>query len=195
MQLQEGRYREAIGALDRRPKLLHTSNSAAIARSEASSYDLVRPGVFLYGGLAGDTALVTPEPVAHLRAPIVDVREVMQGETVSYGGTWKSPGKSRIATAAVGYADGYRRNFGNRATAIVKGRRVPVTGTVTMDMTMLDVSGVDCDVGDVVTLLGRDGDDCIGADELAQHAGIISYELLVGLRLRAERVYVGGGAA
>ena len=81
---------------------------------------------------------------------------------------------------------------GNRASALIQGKRVPVVGTVTMDMTMLDVTDVACEVGDVATLLGRDGDECITVDELGTLANTVSYEILVGLKLRAERVYLGG---
>lgn len=192
LDIQEHRFRTAVASLPGRPRLLHASNSAAIARRDQSQYDLARPGIFLYGGGTGAGAAIEPEPVARLRAPVVEIREVRDGETVSYGATWRADGPRRIATLAVGYADGYRRSLGSRAFALINGHRAPVAGVVTMDMTMIDVTGAPCAVGDVATLLGREGDDAIPVDELATLAGTISYELLVSLRLRAERVYLGG---
>ena len=190
--LQEQRFDEVIRALPVRPRLLHTSNSAAITRQETSRYDLVRPGVFLYGGATGIGAGIEPEPVVHLRAPVVDLRDLADGETVSYGGTYRAVGQRRIATLPVGYADGYRRQLGNRANVLINGHRAPVAGVVTMDMTLVDVTDAPCALGDVATLIGRDGGDLIPLDDLATLAETISYELLTGLRLRAERVYLGG---
>lgn len=192
LESQEQRFDESVAMLPARPRYLHAANSAAIVRQGQSRYDLVRPGVFLYGGGTGDGAGVEPEPVAHLRAPVVDVREIAGGETVSYGGTYRAVGPQRIATLSVGYADGYRRQLSNRAAVLLNGYRAPVAGVVTMDMTLIDVTDVPCTVGDVATLLGRDGGDLITLDELATLAETISYEILIGLRLRAERDYFGG---
>jgi alanine racemase len=186
---QVRRFRCALDALAARPRYVHAENSPAIERGEASPWDLARPGVFLYGVGGGPGATMTPEPVAHLRARIIDVRTVSDGETVSYGATWRARGPRRIATLGVGYADGYRRALSNRGVALLHGRRVPVAGIVTMDMTMLDVTDVPCAIGDVATLIGRDGDDVLTVDEVAETAQLLSYELLVGLKLRVPRVY------
>ena len=94
---------------------------------------------------------------------------------------------------SIGYADGYRRGLGNRAHALMRGERVPVVGHVTMDMTMVDVTDKPCATGDVVTLLGRDGDALIPVADLAAAGGFSPYEILTGLRGRLPRVYVGGG--
>jgi alanine racemase len=161
MEEQERRFRAAIGALSARPPILHVENSPAIARRAGSAWDLVRPGVFLFGVGSGPGAAIEPEPVVHLRARIVEVRTIAAGESVSYAATWRASGPRRIATASIGYADGYRRSLGNRAQALVRGQRVPVAGLVTMDMVMLDVSDAPCEVGDVATLLGRDGAELI----------------------------------
>jgi alanine racemase len=119
----------------------------------------------------------------------VELRTIADGETVSYGGTWRADGERRIATIPVGYADGYRRSLGNRAEALLAGQRIPVAGRVTMDMTMFDVTGTDAALGDLVTLLGRDGDDAITINELAAASELSPYELLTGLRLRLPRRY------
>jgi alanine racemase len=134
--------------------------------------------------------MVFPEPVAHLRARVVDVRTVDDGESVSYGATWRATGPRRIATLGIGYADGYRRALSNRGVALIHGRRVPIVGIVTMDMVMLDVTDIRCDLGDVATLIGRDGDSLLTVDDVARTADMLSYELLVGLNLRAPRVYL-----
>ncbi len=187
---QERRFEEAIAALPFRPMLLHTDNGAAAARAERSRWDLVRPGIFLYGVSSGSGALVQPEPVATIRARVVATRWIEDGETVSYLATYRAKGRRRIATLPLGYADGYRRSLSNKATVLVNGQRAPVAGLVTMDMTMIDVTNVPCEIGDVVTLLGRDGDDAITLEELGEASGLSPYELLTGLRQRLPRRYI-----
>ncbi len=191
MELQEARFRAAVEQLPERPRILHAENSAGIARRTPSAWDCVRPGVFLYGVGSGPKAAIQPEPVAHLRARVLELREVPDGEGVSYGATWRARGPSRIATVALGYADGLRRHLGNVGVALLNGTRVPIAGVVTMDMTMLDVSNVNCGIGDVVTFLGRDGDAVLTAEEVAAAGGLSAYELLTGLRLRLPRIHLG----
>lgn len=183
------RFAEALSAMPARPRHLHAENSPAIERRSPSPWTVARPGVFLYGVGGGAGAEVCPEPVAHLRARVVDLREVRPGETVSYGATWRASAVRRVATVAAGYADGLRRSLSNRGAAIIRGHRVPIAGVVTMDMTMLDVTDIRCEIGDVATLLGRDGTDVLGIDEVAGTAEVSPYEFLVGLRLRAPHVY------
>jgi len=187
---QMRRFRCALDALPSRPRYLHAENSPAIERGTSSSWDLARPGVFLYGVGGGEGATISPEPVAHLRARVIDLRTVSDGETVSYGATWRARGTRRIATLGIGYADGYRRALSNRGTVLLNGQRVPVAGIVTMDMTMVDVTDVHCEIGDVATLIGRDGDDVLTIDDVATTAQVLSYELLVGLKLRVPRIHV-----
>ncbi len=188
--VQETRFRDALSALPARPSLLHTENSGAIARRTPSPWNLVRPGVFLYGVGSGARAAIQPEPVAHLRARVVDLRDMRAGESVSYGASWKARRDSRIATLGIGYADGYRRSLGNRGTGLLDGAPVPVAGTVTMDMTMLDVTDVACAIGDTVTLMGIDGAARITAEEVGAACGLSPYEILTGLRSRITRRYV-----
>lgn len=187
---QTRRFEAALSCLPVRPPLLHAENSAALARTTRSRWSLGRPGVFLYGVGSGPTALVQPEPVVRMRARITEVCAVPDGETVSYDATYRAQGVRRIATVPVGYADGYRRALSNRGEALVAGRRVRVAGLVTMDMTMIDVTGVDCDVGDVVTLIGRDGGNELTVEAVAGAADVSPYELLTGLRARLPRHYV-----
>jgi alanine racemase len=186
---QERRFANAIGRLPARPRILHCENSPALERRSASPWTVVRPGVFLYGVGTGPGSEISPEPVAALRGRIVALRKVEDGETVSYAATYRAVGRRTIATVPVGYADGYRRALSNRGIGLVRGHRVPVVGLVTMDMTMLDVTEVPCEIGDVVTMLGRDGDEEILIASMAQVSDLSPYELLTGLRLRLPRIY------
>jgi alanine racemase len=188
-ELQERRFCEALARLPARPAVLHAENSAAVECRAPSPWTVARPGIFLYGVTCGDGRAVAAEPVAHLRAPVVDMREVADGETVSYAASYRAVGRRRIATVACGYADGYRRALSNRGVALVRGRRVPVAGVVTMDMTMLDVTDVECEVGDVATLIGRDGDELLTVADVARAGELSPYEVLAGLRGRPERRY------
>lgn len=187
---QQHRFLESVRALPERPRFLHAENSPAIERQSPSPWDLARPGVALYGVRRGAGSVMAVEGVASLHARIVERRSVAPGESVSYGATWRATEDRVIATAAAGYADGIRRALGNRGSALVGGRRVPIVGAVTMDMTMLDVTGVDCDVGDVATFLGRQGGAELPIAEVAAAGELSPYEVLVGLRLRAPRRYV-----
>ena len=190
-QEQEQRFADAVATLPFRPKLLHADNSAAIEHRAPSPYNLARPGIFLFGVGSGHGATIEPEPVAALRGRIVEVRVVQEGDTVGYDAAWRAPRAGRIATVALGYADGYRRGLGNRAQVLLKGERVSVVGFVTMDMTMLDVTDKRCVPGDIVTFIGRDGDAQLTVADVAAFGDFSPYEILTGLRGRLPRVYVG----
>jgi alanine racemase len=187
---QEARFREALAALDLPAGTLrHVDNTWGVLARHGSPWDLVRPGFALYAAPAGDADL---HPVLHVHARIIDVRDVAVGDTVSYDATWTATRPSRIATVAIGYGDGYRRALSNRGLALLHGHRVPVVGVVTMDMTMVDVTDVPADVGDVVTLLGTDaGGASLRLAEVAALGELSPYELLVGWRARLPRVYRG----
>src|SRR5688572_4736152 len=189
---QERRFQDAVAQLPVVPKLLHADNSPAIEHRAPTPYGLARPGIFLYGVGSGHDAGITPDPVASLRARIVEIRVVQKDDTVSYDATWKAPRAGRVATLSVGYADGYRRAAGNTCHGLLRGERVPVVGHVTMDMTMVDVTDKRCEAGDVVTLIGRDGDQLLTVADVAGTAGVSPYELLTGLRSRIPRVYTEG---
>jgi alanine racemase len=186
---QDHRFSAALDALPVRPALLHTDNSAAIVRRDVQPHHLVRPGVFLYGVGSGPDRLA-PEPVVHFRARILELRTVPAGESASYGATWRAATPRVVATVAAGYADGVRRHLSNTGRGLLHGREVPIVGTVTMDMTLLDVTGVPCECGDVVTLVGRDGDRVLTLEDVAHDGGLSPYELLTGLRQRVPRVYL-----
>jgi alanine racemase len=195
MAAQEVRFRSAVRLLPQRPEYLHTENSAAIARRERSEWDLVRPGVFLYGIGSGAGAAIQPRSVVTLAARVVEVRTVEAGDGVSYGATYLAPDARTIATTALGYADGYRRAFGGNGRALLNGVTVPVVGVVTMDMTMLDVTGVGCEPGDIANFAVGLDDSGLTADHVSRAAGVSPYEFLAGLRMRLPRVYSHGNAA
>lgn len=189
---QERRFRDAVASLPVRPSFLHTQNSAGIVRRDASPWSFVRPGVFLYGVGSGDGARLVPEPVVHVRARVLELHDLNDGDTVSYSASWRAVGRRRVATLGIGYADGYRRTLGNRGPVLVHGMRTTVAGVVTMDMTMIDVTEIDCRAGDIVTMIGRDGDQLLTVEDVATVADFMSpYELLTGLRLRLPRRYHG----
>ena len=189
---QEERFaavRIALQAALPQAVLVHSDNSAAIAaRAHGSPGHLARPGIALYG--ARDVPRLGLEQTVHLRARVVDMRTIEAGESVSYLATWTAPSTRRIATVPVGYGDGYRQPLSNRGEALIGGLRCAVVGRVTMDLTMLDVTDVPCDVGTVVTLIGRDGDTLLSTDAVAERSAVSPYELLVGLRLRVPRCYL-----
>ena len=187
---QEKRFAAAIAQLPVRPAMVHAENSPAVEHRGPSPWTVARPGVFLYGASSGNAPAILPEIVASVRARVVDCRMVADGESVSYGATWRAEGARRIATLAIGYGDGYRRAFGNRAQVLLNGRRAPVAGVVTMDMTMIDVTGISCEIGDVATLLGVDGTERITVNELADLGELSPYEVLTGLRGRLPRRYI-----
>jgi alanine racemase len=182
-ELQWARLQEVLGALPRRPALVHAANSAAALTGRRYTADLVRPGIFLYGGHVGTPA---PAVVAALRTRVVSVRRVGEGDTVSYGAGWRADAPTRIATIAIGYADGLPRAIGRTRAVELGGRMVPVVGRVAMDMTMV---ALDDDhavgLGEVATIWGG----AVSLDQQAEWAGTISYELLTALSPRLPRCY------
>ena len=187
--LQWERFQAVLAAFPHRPQLVHAANSAASLRGRVFAGDLIRPGIFLYGGGAAGRA---PAVVARLRTRVVAVRRIGAGETVSYGATWRARRPTTIATVAIGYADGflrYARDGVSPERGIELGDAVvPVVGRVTMDMTMLDVGDGQPAPGDVATVYGGR----VSLDQQAAAAGTIAYEMLTALGARVPRRYGGG---
>ena len=130
------------------------------------------------------------EPVLTLRTTIAHLRAVEPGTAVSYNRTFVAGRKSTVAVLPIGYADGYSRRLSNRGAVLIHGRRAPIVGLVCMDMTMVDVTDIPAvQVGDEVMLIGRQGNDAIWADEIAEWTGTIPYEVLCGIGPRVPRVY------
>jgi alanine racemase len=171
---------------------VHVANSAAIIRYPQSHFSLVRPGIMLYGyhTLPKDVPCPPLKPVLSLRTTVMQLRTIRPGETVSYNRTFVAKRPSTIAVLPVGYADGYSRRLSNQGFVLIKGRRAPVVGLICMDMTMIDVTDIpSVRVGDAVTLIGRDAQDAIWADQLADWTGTIPYEVLCAIGRRIPRVY------
>jgi len=192
---QWDRFHQAVACLPPMPPgaILHACNSPGALRRPDFAADAVRPGIFLYGGSVGE-GLPRPEPVAALRARVTLLRDARKGDTLGYGATHAARGPERWATVGIGYGDGLPRLLGNRGHALVKGRRVPIIGRISMDATVLDVSGVDgLEVGTVATFFGRDEGGEIAVDEVAGLAQTISYEILTDLTLRVPRIWTADG--
>lgn len=189
---QQHAFEAALGRLtgeERERLAVHLANSAGALRMARSRFDLVRPGLALYGGEVPGPDLDL-EPVMALRGRIVQVQPVAAGEPVGYGGRWRAERASRIGVVGVGYADGYPWRAGNRAQALVAGRRVPVVGAVSMDLLAVDLTDVEAVAGDEATLLGRQGGVAIRVGDLAERSGMLSYEILCHLRLRLPRIWL-----
>ena len=178
----------------------HAANSAALIRQlehgEWAPASLFRPGIMLYGQPPSDgfQSPVPLHPVATWKARVIQVKEVPEGTPISYGRTFITRRRSRIATLPVGYADGYRRELSNKGQVLIRGRRCPVVGRVCMDMIMVDVTdlGEAVEVGEEAVLFGRQGQAELSATEVATACGTISYDILCGISERVPRHYPGG---
>ncbi|MGH7466446.1 MAG: alanine racemase [Longimicrobiales bacterium] len=192
------RFHDAIAQLpvSRENLMVHAANSAAALRWPEFAADAVRPGIFLYGGHPARNRPEVPAPqaVAAVRARVVLVRSVPPGTSVGYGATHAARAPETWATIGIGYGDGLPRSLSNRGQAIVRGNRVKVIGRISMDLTVVDVTGVPgVQAGDEVTFIGRDGDEEITVDDVAAQAETISYEILTGLTPRLPRLERANG--
>jgi alanine racemase len=173
--------------------LHHRANSAATMRGFVRAGEYVRCGIALYGGEALDLDESRLEPVMRWRTEVVRLKTLPQGHPVGYGLTFRTKRVSRIATLAVGYADGYNRLLSNKGEVLVRGKRVPVVGRVSMDLVTVDVTDFpDVGIGDEVVLLGSQGGEEISAEEIAKKTGTISYEVFCDVSARVPRVYRDG---
>ncbi|OGS01093.1 MAG: alanine racemase [Elusimicrobia bacterium RBG_16_66_12] len=183
-------FRGVVSVLSReglRPPLVHAANSAGALRHPSSRFDMIRPGLAVYGLYPGF------DPVLTLKSKIVFLKTVAKGAAVSYGATWRARRPTRVATLPIGYGDGYSRALSNRAEVLIGGRRCPVVGRVTMDQTMVDVTGAPRSrVGDDAVLIGAQGGERIEAGELSRLCGTIPYETATAISSRVPRVGVAG---
>ena len=175
-------------------KVCHAANSAGILMFPKSHYDMVRAGISLYGLYPSnevDKSRAKLVPAMTLKSIITSVREVPKGFKVSYGMTHKTDQKTILASVPIGYADGFSRLFSSKGYMLVKGEKAPIAGRVCMDQTIIDVGHIpDVQVEDEVVLIGSQKDKTISADELAQNANTINYEIVSSLTSRVQRVYV-----
>jgi alanine racemase len=189
--VQLSRFKAALARLPPAPASLAASGGVFLGKDY--HFDLVRPGIGLYGGHPqpghGDNPM---QCAVQLTGTVLQLRSIAAGDSVGYGATFRAPGPRTIATIALGYADGVLRSAGNRASVIIKGRRAPLVGRVSMDLITADVTGIDgVAVGDEAELFGPG----LAVDEAAAQWGTISYELLTGLSRRVPRVYRSVGAS
>jgi alanine racemase len=176
------------------PRYIHAANSAAAFAYPQARENLVRPGATLYGFrrdvLPPNIEAAQLQPVMAVRSRIMLLKTVGKGEKLGYGGTFETTRESLIATVPIGYDDGYCRALSNRGQVIVRGAFAPVVGRVSMDLTLVDVTDVPgVSLHDQITLLGSDGELSIAAEDLAELAGTISYEITCGISARVPRKY------
>lgn len=176
----------------------HCSNSAGIWELPEANLDVVRAGITLYGLYPSEEVskdVVPLKPVMSLYSCIVYCKEIDAGTEVSYGGTFVAPKDMRIATIPLGYGDGYPRSLSGKGYVLVRGKKAPILGRVCMDQFMVDVTDIpDAKEGDLVTLLGKDGDEAITAEMLGTLSGRFNYELVCDISRRVPRVYKWKGA-
>ncbi|MBI3872498.1 MAG: alanine racemase, partial [candidate division Zixibacteria bacterium] len=185
------------------PGLRHAASSIAMAFYPDTYLDGVRPGMMVYGGMkpvepahATPSSLLALRPVMAARTRIIHVKSVAAGEWIHYGETFQAQRPMRAAVLPIGYGMGYSRHLSNNGEVLIGGRRVPIVGVIGMDMTVVDVTSLpSVAVGDVATVLGRDGGDEITAVELAERIGTISYEITCRLGNALPRYVVGESVA
>jgi alanine racemase len=163
------------------------SSTAGVYLGPRYHFDEVRPGIGLYGGGPVPADGPAPKPVLRLTAPILQVRDVQPGETTGYGASWQAEAPARLATLGCGYADGFLRSASNKGYAVIRGERRPILGRVSMDLLMLDVTGLDVAVGEDAELIGP----AMALADQAAAMSTIDYEILTRLGRRAARTYSG----
>jgi alanine racemase len=195
---QAERFRACLAEVRRAgfaPRYVHLSNSAALFSREIPECNLVRPGIVLYGGLPAPCfdGRIDLRPVMSFRTSVAQVKKVPAGTGVSYGHRFVAERSTVLAAIPVGYADGYSRLLSNCGEVLIRGKRAKVAGTVCMDWTLIDVTDIrGVEVGDEVTLLGRDNGQGVTAEEWAERIGSISYEVFCQVSKRVPRIYSGG---
>ncbi|WP_332972933.1 MULTISPECIES: alanine racemase [unclassified Microcoleus] len=196
MREQQQGFKKAIAQIQTagiNPRRLHLANSAATLTDSDLHYDLVRVGLATYGLYPAPhlQAITNLQPAMQVKARVTQVKTIAAGTGVSYGYQFIAGRETQIAVVGIGYADGIPRNISNKMQVLVRGEFVPQVGAVTMDQLMLDVTDIpDLEVGEVVTLLGKDGENKITADDWAETLGTISWEILCGFKHRLPRVAV-----
>ena len=177
--------------------LKHCSNSAGIIRMPEANLNMVRAGITIYGiypSAEVERDIVKLIPAMELKSHVAFVKDLPAGTAISYGGTFASETDLRVATIPVGYADGYPRTLSNKGWVLIHGQKAPILGRICMDQFMVDVTHIaDVKHGDEVTLIGRDGDECIHIDELGDLSGRFSYEFACDISKRVPRVYIKDG--
>ena len=196
--VQMERFEESLDLVRRKghaPRLNHLANSAAVLDRPPAWLGAVRPGLLLYGYHPSDKLQRLPlRAVMKVSSTLVLLKTLQPGDSVGYGATFSAGAPARVATVAAGYDDGVPRSLSNRGHFLVRGRRVPIVGRVSMDLTTLDVTAVpDAALGDEAVFIGEQGQESQGADQVAAEAGTIAWEILCGIGWRVPRVYLRQG--
>jgi alanine racemase len=194
-------FEEVLGEVSRRghnPRWVHQANGSGAMAYPAARRNMVRPGGILYGLWRDVTNTTLPQPawrpVMSLHSRIIQLKTVPAGTPLGYGGTYVTERETRVATLPIGYNDGLRRGLSNRGHVLVHGKPAPIIGRISMDLTLVDVSGAaDSCLGDEVVLIGRQGEAEITAEDVAGRLGTISYEVTCGVSARVPRVQVEHG--
>jgi alanine racemase len=182
-----------VSQVGRDELIVHAANSAAALRDPASHFDLVRCGIAVYGldPFQEDPAAHQLEPALSLHSWVASVRRLEAGESAGYGRRWRAEGPTWLATVPIGYGDGWRRDLTNNADVLIRGRRHPLVGAVSMDnVTVALGRDTDVELGDEVVLIGRQGDERVLAEEVARRLGTINYEVTTGLLPRVRREHI-----
>jgi len=195
---QVRRFGELLERLTRagiRPPRVHAANSAGAVNLPESWFDWVRIGLVAYGHAPPHARQrLALQPVMSFKSRVVQLRHHPAGTPISYGRTWTTTRPSRIGVVAVGYGHGYSWLLSNRGAMLVRGRRVPIVGRVTMDLTMVDLTDVpEAEIGDEVVLFGDQGDAMLGIEEVARGSETLAYEIMCTIGKRVTRIYVQGG--
>ncbi len=203
--VQRKKFEKLVGELRAKhllPPLIHANNSAGLIHEPRSIYNVVRPGLLVYGVVPPGSRRSASAMQKHLHAAlslkcrVCFVKEIPKGTPLSYGRTFVASRKMRVATLGAGYADGYPRAGSNRAEVLIAGQRCRVLGRVTMDQTLVDISGLrEVNVGDEAVLIGRQGRHEITANDLAKWCATVPWEILTNITYRVPRLYRGGHAA
>jgi len=193
--LQLERFNEVLRFYERHSlpmPMRHMANSAAVLQLPESHFDMVRPGIMLYGVYPAPTVprTIPVRPALAWKSRVVYFKVVRPGHPVSYGSTWQSDHEVRLVTVPVGYGDGYFRGMSNRAQVLLRGKKYPQVGRICMDQMMVNIEWDSAYNGDEVVLMGEAGDQVITAEDLAAWAGTIPYEILTNINTRVPRVYL-----
>lgn len=197
--LQHSRFMAVLEGLKQQgicPEIVHCANSGAAIAYPEFAHDMIRPGIATYGlDPSGELkGMADLRPLMSLKTTIAAIRPFPEGVTVSYGRTYETPGERILAVCPIGYADGLQRRLSGDISFLLKGKRVPVVGRICMDMCMIDITDVpEAQVGDTVTVIGRDGELQNTWDEWAEKLGTINYELVCGVNKRVPRLYFRDG--
>ncbi len=196
---QVERFQRAVEQLEAEGShipMLHMAASAGTLAMEGSRLDMVRVGLSLYGLYPASHLASVAElrPALSVRSRVARLLSLKPGDSVGYGRSFIADRPVRAALVSMGYADGLPRSHSNRGAVLIGGRRAPIIGRISMDLCVVDVGQCgEVQVGDPVTVIGRQGDECISCDEFATTSGTISYEVLTSLGFRMPRVYMRGG--